>query len=258
MIVCKSRAELETMHRAGMVVWEILNELRTMAQPGVSTKELDQYAERRAAEHKVRPAFKNYRGYPATLCTSINAEVVHGIPSKNRRLAEGDILSIDFGVGCDGYYGDAAVTVPVGEISAERSRLLQVTREALDLAIDKVRVGNRLSDISAAVQGWAEGKHGYSVVRDLCGHGIGTQMHEEPNVLNYGEPGRGPRLQEGMVFAIEPMVNAGGYQIEVLDDEWTAVTADGSNSAHFEHTVAVTGDGPWILTRPRDMQGPSW
>jgi methionyl aminopeptidase len=258
MIVCKSQAELEKMHRAGLVIWEILNELREIAQPGVSTKDLDDYAERRTAELKVRPAFKNYRGYPATLCTSINSEVVHGIPSKSRRLREGDILSLDFGTEYAGYYADAAVTVPVGEITPELTKLLRVTREALDLAIDKVRVGNRLSDISAAVQDWAERKNGYSVVRDLCGHGIGTHIHEEPNVLNYGEPGRGLRLQEGMVFAIEPMVNIGGPQVKVLDDDWTAVTTDGTKSAHFEHTVAVTSTGPWVLTRPREMQGPSW
>jgi methionyl aminopeptidase len=258
MIVCKSKAELEKMHRAGLVVWEVLNELRGLLRPGITTKELDEYAERRAAEHGVRPAFKNYRGYPATLCTSINAEVVHGIPSKSRRLEAGDIISLDFGVEREGYYADAAVTVPVGEISPELKKLLQVTREALDLAIDTVRVGNRLTDISAAVQGWVERENGYSVVRDLCGHGIGTRMHEEPNVLNYGDPGRGPRLQEGMVFAIEPMVNIGGPEVSVLDDEWTAVSSDGTSSAHFEHTVAVTSDGPWILTRPREMQGPSW
>jgi methionyl aminopeptidase len=258
MIVCKSQAELEKMHHAGLVIWEVLNHLRGMAQPGVTTKELDEYAERRTGELKVRPAFKNYRGYPATLCTSINSEVVHGIPSKSRRLQQGDIISLDFGVEYAGYYADAAVTVPVGEISPALQRLLQVTRESLDLAIDKVRVGNRLTDISAAVQDWAERKNGYSVVRDLCGHGIGTHIHEEPNVLNYGEPGRGLRLQEGMVFAIEPMVNVGGPDVRVLEDDWTAVTTDGTNSAHFEHTVAVTTNGPWVLTRPREMQGPSW
>ena len=258
MIVCKSQAELEKMHRAGLAIWEVLNHLRDMAQPGVTTKELDEYAEPRTTELKMRPAFKNYRGYPATLCTSINSEVVHGIPSKSRRLEKGDIISLDFGVEYAGYYADAAVTVPVGEISPELKRLLQVTRESLDMAIDKVRVGNRLTDISAAVQDWAERKNGYSVVRDLCGHGIGTHIHEEPNVLNYGEPGRGLRLQEGMVFAIEPMVNVGGPDVRVLDDDWTAVTTDGTNSAHFEHTVAVTSNGPWVLTRPREMQGPSW
>jgi methionyl aminopeptidase len=258
MIVCKSQAELEKMNHAGLALWEILNDLRSMAKPGVSTKELDDYAERRCTELKVRPAFKNYKGYPATLCTSINSEVVHGIPSKSRRLEEGDIISLDFGTEYAGYYADAAVTVPVGEISPELKKLLQVTREALDLAIEKVQVGNRLSDISAVVQDWAERKNGYSVVRDLCGHGIGTHIHEEPNVLNYGQPGRGPRLQEGMVFAIEPMVNIGGPEVRVLEDDWTAVTTDGTKSAHFEHTVAVTANGPWVLTRPLGMEGPSW
>ncbi|HEX4546651.1 MAG TPA: type I methionyl aminopeptidase [Candidatus Acidoferrum sp.] len=258
MIVCKSQAEIEKMHRAGLVIWEVLNDLRGMVRPGVTTKDLDEIAERKTTERKVRPAFKHYRGYPASLCTSVNSEVVHGIPSKARVLQEGDIISLDFGVECDGYYADAAVTVAVGEISPELQKLLQVTREALDLAIEKVRVGNRLSDISATVQEWAEKKNGYSVVRDLCGHGIGTHIHEEPNVLNYGEPGRGPRLQEGMVLAIEPMVNIGGPGVRVLDDDWTTVTTDGTKSAHFEHTVAVTSNGPWILTRPREMQGPSW
>lgn len=258
MIVCKSQAEIEKMHRAGLVIWEVLNDLRGMVRPGVTTKDLDEAAERKTTERKVRPAFKHYRGYPASLCTSINSEVVHGIPSKSRVLQEGDIISLDFGVECGGYYADAAVTVPVGEISPELKKLLQVTREALDLAIQKVRVGNRLSDISATVQDWAEKKNGYSVVRDLCGHGIGTHIHEEPNVLNYGEPGRGPRLQEGMVLAIEPMVNIGGPGVRVLEDDWTTVTTDGTKSAHFEHTVAVTSNGPWILTRPREVQGPSW
>jgi methionyl aminopeptidase len=258
MIVLKSQAELEKMHRAGLVIWEVLQALKAVAKPGVTTKDLDEFAERRTGELKVRPAFKNYKGYPASLCTSINSEVVHGIPSKSKHLAEGDIISLDFGVEFEGYFADAAVTVPVGAISPEKKKLLRVTRESLDHAIDKVRVGNRLTDISAAVQDWAEKENGYSVVRDLCGHGIGTHIHEEPNVLNYGEPGRGPRLQEGMVFAIEPMVNVGGPAVRVLADEWTAVTEDGSMSAHFEHTVAVTSSGPWVLTRPRDLSGPCW
>jgi methionyl aminopeptidase len=174
-----------------------------------------------------------------------------------RRIGEGDILSLDFGVELDGYYGDAAVTIPVGTISAELERLLRVTRESLDRAIDQARPGNRLSDISHAVQSWVE-RHGYSVVRELVGHGIGTRMHEDLQLPNYGEPGRGPRLREGMTLAIEPMVNAGGPAIRVLDDQWTAATADGSFSAHFEHTVAVTANGPWILTRPREIEGDSW
>jgi methionyl aminopeptidase len=256
-IVCKSSAELDTMHRAGLIVWEVLNELRTMVEPGISTLELDKVAERRTAEHKARPAFKGYRGYPASLCASINQEVVHGIPSGSRKLREGDIISLDFGVELDGYFGDAAVTVPVGKVKPELETLLRVTRESLDHGIEQARVGNRLSDIGSAVQKWVE-RHGFSVVREFVGHGIGTKMHEEPNVLNYGEPGHGPRLQEGMVLALEPMVNMGEPGVRVLADEWTAVTNDGKPSAHFEHTVAITANGPRILTRPDDVKGTSW
>jgi methionyl aminopeptidase len=245
------------MHRAGLIVWEVLNELRTMVEPGVSTLELDKVAERRTAEHKARPAFKGYRGYPASLCASINQEVVHGIPSGSRKLREGDIISLDFGVELDGYFGDAAVTVPVGKVKPELETLLRVTRESLDHGIEQARVGNRLSDIGSAVQKWVE-RHGFSVVREFVGHGIGTKMHEEPNVLNYGEPGHGPRLQEGMVLALEPMVNMGDPGVRVLADEWTAVTTDGKPSAHFEHTVAITANGPRILTRPDDVKGTSW
>jgi methionyl aminopeptidase len=245
------------MHRAGLIVWEVLNELRAMVEPGISTLELDKVAERRTAEHKARPAFKGYRGYPASLCASINQEVVHGIPSGSRKLREGDIISLDFGVELDGYFGDAAVTVPVGKVKPELETLLRVTRESLDHGIEQARVGNRLSDIGSAVQKWVE-RHGFSVVREFVGHGIGTKMHEEPNVLNYGEPGHGPRLQEGMVLALEPMVNMGEPGVRVLADEWTAVTTDGKPSAHFEHTVAITANGPRILTRPDDVKGTSW
>jgi methionyl aminopeptidase len=257
MIVCKSSAELETMHQAGLVVWDVLNGLRERVRPGVTTLDLEEFAVSRAAEHKVRPAFKGYRGYPCVLCASVNQEVVHGIPSASRSLREGDIISLDFGVEYKGYYGDAALTVAVGKIRPEREKLLRVTRESLDRAIENVRPGKRLGDVSAAVQQWVE-KDGFSVVRDFVGHGIGTKMHEEPNVPNYGEPGHGPRLEEGMVFAIEPMVTAGGPGVKVLDDHWTAVTSDGSDAAHFEHTVAVTSKGPWILTRPREAAGASW
>jgi methionyl aminopeptidase len=257
MIDCKSPAELEKMHRAGLIVWDVLQSLRPLVQPGATTMDLEKFAERRTAEHGARPAFKGYLGYPCVLCTSVNNEVVHGIPSPQRKLREGDILSVDFGAEFEGYYADAAVTLPVGRVSPELERLLRVTRDALDQAIEKVRPGNRLSDVSAAVQGWVE-KNGYSVVREFVGHGIGTRMHEEPQLPNYGVPGRGPRLQPGMVFAIEPMVNVGGPGVRVLADKWTAVTEDGSASAHFEHTVAATPDGPWILTRPRDVTGPSW
>jgi methionyl aminopeptidase len=257
MVICKSSAELEKMHRAGLIVWGALEKMRSMVKPGVSTKDLDEFAEAYTVEHHARPAFKGYRGYPGSVCTSINQEVVHGIPSASRLLREGDILSMDFGVDLDGYFGDAALTVPVGRISSEREKLLRVTRDSLDRAIDKVRLGNRLGDISAAVQEWVE-KNGFSVVREFVGHGIGTRMHEEPQLPNYGKPGQGARLQEGMVLAIEPMVNTGSPGVRVLEDNWTAVTADGSDSAHFEHTVAVTTNGPWILTRPRETTGPCW
>jgi methionyl aminopeptidase len=257
MIICKSAAELEKMHRAGLIVWDVLNVLREAVRPGVTTMDLEKLAAKRTAEHGVRPAFKGYRGYPCVLCASVNNEVVHGIPSSARRLMEGDIVSLDFGVECDGYYGDAAVTVPVGQIKPELQKLLRVTRESLDRAIERVRPGNRLGDVSTEVQQWVE-KNGFSVVREFVGHGIGTKMHEEPNVPNYGEAGRGPRVEEGMVFAVEPMVNAGSPAVKVLDDNWTAVTTDGSYSAHFEHTVAATANGPWILTRPRETAGASW
>ncbi len=256
-IICKSLAELDKMHRAGLVVWEVLNELRGMVRPGLSTMDLEKVAERRVAELGARPAFKGYLGYPCVLCTSINSEVVHGIPSAARKLREGDIVSLDFGAEREGYYADAAVTVPVGKIPPELERLLQVTCEALEQGIAAARLGNRLSDISHAVQSWVE-KHGYSVVRDLVGHGIGTKMHEDLQVPNFGAPGHGPRLREGMTLAIEPMVNAGGPAIRVLDDHWTAVASDGSYSAHFEHTIAVTENGAWILTRPDGAAGSCW
>ena len=240
-----------------MIVWEVLNELRKAVRPGLTTMDLEKLAVKRVAEYGVRPAFNGYRGFPCVLCASVNQEVVHGIPSASRRLQDGDIISLDFGVECNGYYGDAAVTVPVGKIRPDVERLLQVTRESLDRAVDQVRPGNRLSDISAAVQEWVE-QNGFSVVREFVGHGIGTKMHEGPSVPNYGQPRHGPRPEEGMVFAIEPMVNAGGPGVKVLGDNWTAVTTDGSYSAHFEHTVAATSNGPWILTRPREMTGASW
>ncbi|MFZ0212123.1 MAG: type I methionyl aminopeptidase [Candidatus Acidiferrales bacterium] len=257
MIICRSETELETMHRAGMIVWGALTELRQMVRPGVTTMELDEFAEEYAKEHGARPAFKGYHGYPKSLCTSINNEVVHGIPSAKRSVKEGDILSMDFGVELDSYFGDAALTVPVGKIEPAREKLLRVTREALERGIDQVRPGNRLTDISAAVQQYVE-QNGLSVVREFVGHSIGTKMHEDLQLPNYGEPGHGPKLQKGMVLAIEPMVNAGSPDVRVLEDQWTAVTSDGSDSAHFEHTVAVTENGPWILTRPREAAGPVW
>ncbi|HKS80657.1 MAG TPA: type I methionyl aminopeptidase [Candidatus Acidoferrales bacterium] len=257
MVICKSPAELEKMYRAGQIVWGALEKMRTMVKPGISTKDLDEFAESYSNENGARPAFKGYRGYPGSVCTSINQEVVHGIPSEKRRLREGDILSMDFGVDLGGYFADAALTIPVGKIVPQREKLLRVTRESLERAIEKVRPGNRLGDVSAAVQTWVE-QNGFSVVREFVGHGIGTRMHEDPQLPNYGTPGQGARLQEGMVLAIEPMVNTGGPAVRVLDDDWTAVTADGSDSAHFEHTVAVTKNGPWILTRPREASGPVW
>ncbi len=249
MIVCKSPTELEKMRRSGLLVWEILQELKEMCRPGLSTEELERAAARRMRQAGVRPAFKGYYGYPCVLCTSINNEIVHGIPSPRRLLKEGDILKVDTGVEVDGYFGDSAVTIPVGQISPELERLLRVTQESLALGIEQARMGNRLGDVCAAVQTHVEA-HGYSVVREFVGHGIGRNLHEDPQVPNYGTRGQGPRLREGMVLAIEPMVNTGSAQARVLDDKWTAVTADGGFSAHFEHTVAVTQNGPWILTRP--------
>jgi methionyl aminopeptidase len=245
-IVCKSPGEIEKMRAANALVADVLAELAAMVRPGMTTQELDAVAEKRVREGGAEPAFKGYRGYPATLCASVNEQVVHGIPS-GRQLVEGDILSLDMGVKLDGFYGDSAVTVPVGRIAEDAQRLLRVTEEALTRGIAQVRVGNRISDIGHAIQRHVEG-HGFSVVREFVGHGIGAALHEEPQIANYGEPGRGPRLAEGMVLAIEPMVNMGRPAVKVLSDGWTAVTRDGSLSAHFEHTVAVTRQGPLILT----------
>lgn len=247
MIVCRSKAEIEKLRRSGRMVREVLEEVRTRVQPGVKTIELEAFVERRLAELGTRPAFKGYRGYPCCLCASVNDEVIHGIPS-GRRLEEGDILSLDLGVVLDGYYGDSAITVPVSEIPDSLSRLLHVTEECLVLAIGKARAGNRVGDISAAVQEHAE-RNGYSVVREFVGHGIGRALHEEPQVPNYGTPGHGPLLKEGMVIAIEPMLNAGDAAVKIRDDHWTAVTADGGRSAHFEHMVAITSNGADVLTR---------
>jgi len=246
MIVCRSKAEIEKLRRVNQLVARVLAELRRMVRPGVTTTALDVAAEALVRAAGAEPAFKGYHGYPATVCASVNEQVVHGIPSE-RKLAEGDILSLDMGAKLDGFFGDCAVTVPVGRISADAQRLLQVTQEALFRGIDAVKPGARVSDIGAAVQAHVEG-HGYSVVREFVGHGIGTALHEEPQIANYGPGGRGPRLSEGMVLAIEPMVNIGKPAVEVLSDHWTAVTRDGSLSAHFEHTVVVSGTGCEILT----------
>ena len=242
------------MRLANVLVADVLAELAGLVAPGVTTADLDAAAERLVRAAGAEPAFKGYRGYPATLCASVNEQVVHGIPSA-RALVEGDIISLDMGVKLNGFFGDSAVTVPVGRISDDASALLRVTRESLDKGIGQVRPGGRVSDIGHAIQAHVEAG-GFSVVREFVGHGIGASLHEEPQIANYGEPGRGPRLAEGMVLAIEPMVNLGRAAVKVLGDGWTAVTRDGSLSAHFEHTVAVTKDGPLVLTQPQRRQRP--
>jgi methionyl aminopeptidase len=246
-IVCKSPAEIEKMRAASVLVAEVLGELAAMVAPGISTLDLDAEAEKLVRAAGAEPAFKGYRGYPATLCASVNEQVIHGIPSK-RPLLEGDIISLDMGVKMNGFFGDSAVTVPVGRVSDDATRLLRVTEEALEKGIEQVRLGGRISDIGHAIQKHVE-SHGFSVVREFVGHGIGASLHEEPQIANYGDPGRGPRLAEGMTLAIEPMVNVGKPAVRMLSDGWTAVTKDGSLSAHFEHTVAVTKNGPLVLTR---------
>jgi len=247
-IVCKSPAEIEKMRRSGHVVREVLDHVRTLVAPGVTTMDLEHAAEEKMKELGVKPAFKGYYDYPCVLCTSINEEIVHGIPSDKRMLKAGDIVSVDCGVVLDGYYGDAAITVPVVEITPELEKLLDVTEQSLYRGIEKVRIGNSVGDVGAAVQSYVEAA-GFSVVREFVGHGIGTRLHEEPQVPNFGVPGHGAKLREGMVLAIEPMVNYGKPEAKVLGDKWTAVTADGSYSAHFEHCVAVTRNGPVILTQ---------
>jgi len=247
MIVCRSAAELERMREVGRLVGDVLTTLAAQVAPGVTTADLDEAAERQIRGAGATPAFKGYHGYPATICASINEEVIHGIPSGQRVLHEGDIVSLDCGASLGGYFGDSAITLPVGQVSEQAATLLRVTEEALYKAIECMRPGARVSDIGHTVQRHVEA-FGFSVVREFVGHGIGERMHEEPQVPNYGEPGRGVRLAEGMVLAIEPMVNAGKPAVKVLADGWTAVTRDGSLSAHFEHTVAVTAGEPWILT----------
>jgi len=247
MIILKSPEEIKRMSRACVIVAEALRSLEEMVNPGISTKEIERFVEKMVLDRGAVPAFKGYRNYPSSVCTSVNDQVVHGIPS-SVTLDEGDIVSIDLGVYLDGFYGDAAVTLPVGKVSPLAERLIRVTKEALVLGIERARPGNRVSDISHAVQKHVEA-NGFSVVRSFVGHGIGRSLHEEPQVPNFGEPGHGPRLREGMTLAIEPMVNAGSYEVSVLEDGWTAVTVDGSLSAHYEHTVAITGNGPRILTK---------
>ncbi len=246
MITLRSAAEIERLAKVNALVARVLSELMATVEPGVTTRDLDRLAERLLSDAGAQPAFKGYHGFPATICASVNEQVIHGIPG-DRVLREGDIISIDMGAKMDGFYGDSAVTVGVGTIKPEAERLLLVTRTALDKAVAVVRPGARVHDIGATVQQYVEA-HGYSVVREFVGHGIGTSLHEEPQIPNYGIAGRGARLAEGMVLAIEPMVNAGKASVKVLGDGWTAVTKDGSLSAHFEHTVVVTDTGVRILT----------
>lgn len=248
MVILKSLQEIEKIRKACLVVANVLEMMRTKVQAGVTTKELDEFAEQFIKDAGAKPAFKGYRGYPSSLCTSVNEQVVHGIPSRLVALKQGDIISIDVGAIVDGFYGDAAITVPVGSVTSEADRLIKVTEESLLKGIAEARPGNRLYDISAAVQAHVE-KNGFSVVREFVGHGIGRSLHEDPQIPNFGDRGSGPRIKAGMVLAIEPMVNAGGCVTKVKEDGWTAVTADGSLSAHFEHTIAVMEDGPLILTR---------
>jgi methionyl aminopeptidase len=248
MILLKSPRELEHMRAAGRILAEVKTMLGDIVKVGVSTSEIDERVEAFIVSKGAKSAFKGYRGYPATVCTSINDEVVHGIPSPKRKLKEGDIIGLDLGCIVEGYYGDCAITLPVGPVSARVQELLDVTRESLDKAIVQCRVGNRIGDISSAVQSHCE-SHGFGVVRAFVGHGIGRALHEEPQVPNFGEAGRGPALKVGMVLAIEPMVTMGSWEVRVLEDRWTAVTTDGSLAAHFEDTIAISDDGPDILTR---------
>ena len=247
MVILKLPDEIEKLRTSNRIVAEILAELRERVKPGVTTRELDGLSEELSRKNRVIPAFKGYHGYPFALCTSANGEVVHGMPS-DRPLLPGDILSLDFGVVYKGYYGDAAITVPVGSVSAKAERLMRVTEQGLYDAIEQARSGNRLGDVSAAVQERVEAA-GFSVVRDFVGHGIGRSMHEDPQIPNYGVRGRGILLRTGMVLAIEPMVNEGSYRVKVLPDGWTVTTEDGGLSAHFEHSVAITENGPEILSR---------
>jgi methionyl aminopeptidase len=245
-IIIKSPREIEHLKRSNSIVAEVFQELRGVILPGITTQELDQIAEKAILSKGAIPAFKGYRGFPATLCISMNEEVVHGIPNQ-RRLKEGDIVSLDVGVNLNGYFGDAAITLPVGNIDEVARSLLEVTEKALYIGIEKAKIGNRLFDISYAIQTWVEA-YGFSVVRDFVGHGIGKNLHEEPQIPNFGPPHQGPRLEKGMVFALEPMVNEGTCEVKILSDGWTVVTADRKRSAHFEHTIAITDGGAEILS----------
>lgn len=247
-IILKSSREIEHLKKSNSIVAEVFQELRGAVVPGITTKELDHLAEKAILSKGAIPAFKGYRGFPATLCISINEEVVHGIPSQ-RRLKEGDIVSLDVGVNLNGYFGDAAITLPVGEVDDAARRLLDVTEKALYIGIEQAKIGNRLFDISYAIQAWVETQR-FSVVRDFVGHGIGKSLHEEPQIPNFGSPHQGPRLEKGMAFALEPMVNEGTFEVRILSDGWTVVTADSKRSAHFEHTIAITDGEAEILSVP--------
>lgn len=246
MIVFKSEKEMDAIRTSSQIVAQVLADMRGLIEPGVTTKDLDAFAEKRAIEMDAIPAFKGYRGYPASLCTSVNEEIIHGIPS-SRKLQEGDIISLDFGVIYDGYYGDAAVTYPVGKVSPEAKGLIDTAEKAFFKGFEKLRDGSRISDISHAIQTAVESQ-GFSVIRAFVGHGIGISLHEEPQIPNFGVPGRGPKIKKGLVLAIEPMIAAGHWDIEIKDDNWTAVTKDKSLSAHYEHTVAYTEKGAKILS----------
>lgn len=246
MIILKTKQEIEQLRVCNQIVTRVLKELKQVTKPGITTRELNDMAEQSIEAHGAIPAFKGYRGFPESICTSINEQIVHGIPNE-RKLKEGDIISLDLGAKLNGFYGDAAITIPVGDIGDKAKELLKVTEGALYKGIEQAIVDNRLSDISQSIQAWVEG-HGFSVVRDFVGHGIGRSLHEEPQIPNFGVPVPNPRLQEGMVFALEPMVNEGSFEVKILPDGWTAVTVDGKLSAHFEHTIAVTSSGPIILS----------
>lgn len=248
MIIVKSEIEIRKIAQACRIVAEVLDGLKSHVSEGMSTTDIESYADEVIRSRGATAAFRGYRGYPSSVCVSVNDQVIHGIPSRAAKLKSGDIVGVDIGTVLDGFYGDAAITIPVGNLRAENAQLLKITEEALMLGIEKAVIGNRIGDISAAIQGHVE-KYGFSVVRAFVGHGIGRSLHEEPQVPNYGRAGQGPRLREGMTLAIEPMVNAGGPDVRILDDGWTAVTADGSWSAHYEHTIAVTKHGPKILTK---------
>jgi methionyl aminopeptidase len=252
MIIGKSQKEIDKMRASGQLVGSVLRELRAMVEPGITTLEVDRAAEKMIRDAGAHPTFKGYNGFPYSICASVNEQVVHGFPS-TYKLQEGDIFSIDVGVTLDGFVGDTATTVPVGQVAEDRLRLMRITEECLELAIEQCRAGNHLGDIGFAVQSHAEG-HGYTIVKDYVGHGIGRRMHEDPQIPNYGRPGKGPKIKTGYVFALEPMVNLGSEHTKTLRDGWTVVTVDGRPSAHFEHTVAITETGPEVLTlvRSRD------